>query len=473
MQLQQIAYQFGDYPSLLFVPAGRKYPEIRSIGHKEERAALSRLEQAAAKELLSVPEEEMTLLKTFLGTDRPSIPLPVYKQERLYPHLIRPEMFLWKKHSVQRGLPISTGYFYPETYGTLSAQDLSRHVKKVVQDYLFCARLNKFERKHWIEKINTAYTQHPLIRLASSKEAVIHAVEIMNKSSLLGVLKYPEDISYWRHRVEIVMRPYRSIPKAWQWTVCSHEKELTLHADTDSIICTCSACRYSVSYRVSKDEVSLPDEVNIPQATKRIATIERQFNEIAVQSEETMEKLYALKEIQTVLEQHAPIIKQILDMQTRLGSAAETHPAAAIYTEIEQLSFPDAIQPSLLSLASISVPDASVLKRAENWSKQLPHDLDESLARHLQKLQELAEQHKPQADDVMFEIKEFRLLRSHLEKIQLFLQEETVQNHMLVQILRGEATSKIRRSGFHEAEVFGLLNEWPAKYITKAIIKSC
>lgn len=471
MQLQQIAYQFDDYPSLLFVPAGRKYSEIRSIGHKEERAALSRLQQTAAKELLSVPEEDMTLLKTFLGTDRPSIPLPVYKQERLYPHLIRPEMFLWKKHSVQRGLPINSSYFYPEVYGTLSAQDLSRHVKKVVQEYLFCARLNKYERKHWLEKISSAYTQHPLIKLASSKEAVINGVETMNKSSLLGVLKYPEDIAYWRHRVEIVMRPYRSIPKAWQWTVCSHEKELTLHADTDSIICTCSACRYSVSYHVSMDEAALLNEVNIPQATKRIATIERQFNEIAVQSKETMEKLYVLKEVQTELEQHAPIIKQIQDFQTRLGNAAETHPAAAIYTEIEQLSFPDAIQPRLLSLASISVPDASVLKRAESW--QLPHDLGESLARHFQKLQELAEQRKPQADDVMFEIKEFRLLRSHLEKIQLFLQEETVPNHMLVQILKGEATSKIRRSGFHEAEVFGLLNEWPAKYITKAIIKSC
>ncbi|MEK3806717.1 RQC-minor-2 family DNA-binding protein [Bacillus sp. FSL H8-0547] len=473
MQLQQIAYQFDDYPSLLFVPAGRKYPEIRSIGHKEERAALSRLQQAAAQELQSVPEEEMTLLKTFLGTNRPSIPLPVYKQERLYPHLIRPEMFLWKKHSVQRGLPINSSYFYPEVYGTLSAQELSRHVKKVVQEYLFCARLNKFERKHWLEKISTAYTQHPLIKLASSKEAVIHAVEIMNKSSLLGVLKYPEDIAYWRHRVEIVMRPYRSIPKAWQWTVCSHEKELALHADSDSIICTCSTCRYSVSYHVPKEGATLPDEVNIPQATKRIATIERQFNEIAVQSKETMEKLYALKEIQTDLEQHAPIIKQIQDLKTRLGNETANHPATAIYTEIEQLVFPDTIQPDLLSLSSVSVPDASVLKKAETWKKQLAHDLGESLEQHLETLQELSEKHKPRPNDIIFEIKGFRLLRSEYEKIQLFLQEETVPNHMLVQILKGEATSKIRRSGFHEAEVFGLLNEWPAKYITKAIIKSC
>ncbi|TDL79203.1 hypothetical protein E2R53_17415 [Peribacillus frigoritolerans] len=45
--------------------------------------------------------------------------------------------------------------------------------------------------------------------------------------------------------------------------------------------------------------------------------------------------------------------------------------------------------------------------------------------------------------------------------------------HLLVQILKGAATNKIQRSGFHEADICGLLNDWPNKYITKTMLKSC
>lgn len=52
-------------------------------------------------------------------------------------------------------------------------------------------------------------------------------------------------------------------------------------------------------------------------------------------------------------------------------------------------------------------------------------------------------------------------------------QEENMPLHLLVQILKGAATNKIQRSGVHEADIFGLLKDWPNKYITKAMSKSC
>lgn len=131
----------------------------------------------------------------FPDTNGTRLPVPIYRKEELYPHLIRPESFLWKKHSDQRGLPIEKESFYTVEYDTLSAEDLEAHVQRVMTDYAFVATLHERERDEWLESIRSAYSRHPFMELARTKQDIVQAVEFLNSSSLLGLLNSPEDVA--------------------------------------------------------------------------------------------------------------------------------------------------------------------------------------------------------------------------------------------------------------------------------------
>lgn len=472
MNINQLGFFFESYPSLLFVPVGRKHSGVRSLGHKEERAVLSRLHQMISREIKNLSSEEQQLLKRFIGTEELALPVPVYNQENLYANLIRPEMFLWKKHSLQRGLPMKDAYFYETAYSKLSSDQLDTHVKRLVQDYVFCSKLNQNDRNSWLEKIENAYRKHPFIRLAQEKQHVVQAIEIMNRSSLLAVLKYPEDIAYWRHRVEIVMRPYRQIPSDWRWESCEHEKEITIQVESQSILCTCPNCNFTVSYLVNQKCVVLPIEVNMAQAIKRIATIESQFDEIAVQSMNVVQSLNDLQLLKERMSPYSSVMKEVLALQDKLGVDMETANSVACYKALEKIVLPSGdITPDLLCFSKVEVPEIAVLNEVRKWEQLDSAALEEELVYLRSYLEEQAAELKPKPGDVVFKTNGYQITRAEVEKMKTFLQETELQisNHILVQVLKGEATNKVRSLDLHQAAIFGMLEHWPVKFITKSV----
>ncbi|TFE00180.1 RQC-minor-2 family DNA-binding protein [Jeotgalibacillus sp. R-1-5s-1] len=473
MSIQQLGYEFDAYSNLLFVPVGRRYSSIRSIGHKEERAVLSRIQQSVTEELNALDAEQREQLSRFIGSEKAMLPIPVYKQEHIYPMLVRPEMFLWTTHSLQRGLPIDHALFYEKTYSKLSSEQLADHIRHVVRDYVFCAHLQQQERSQWINRIAAAYKKHPFIQLAEAKEPIVNAVETMNRSSLLAVLKFPEDIAFWRHRVEIVMRPYRQIPGSWRWEMCDHAKELTILDETQSILCECPICQFQITYDVNKDEITLPEEPIMERTVKRIATIERQFNEIADQSLNVIGALRELQTIQQKLKPHIPLLEEVLTLQNEL----EIHDEMEItncYSAIKEIEIPDeSITPELLSLSEVKLMDVAILKEAGKWSNIDFNQAKEQLQLHLAHLLELQAERQPKPGDVIFETNGFQLTRAEAEKVELFTEQTdlTLTFHILSQVLKGEPTNKIRTLQLHESPIFGLLRSWPDKYITKAVKK--
>ncbi|WP_280772068.1 RQC-minor-2 family DNA-binding protein [Salipaludibacillus daqingensis] len=473
---QELPDHVNIYPSLLFVPVGDKSSMIRSVGTKEEKAQLSRLQEAVFHEFSTRSKIELKLLETFLGTDRPCIPVPIFQQKHLYPNLLKAEMFLFNQVSPYQRISIESQYFYKKIWGRLTTDQLINHVNAVVSVYLFCAKVSSHEKRYWLSSIEKAYENHPFIQLARSKKNIVEAVEIMNKSSLLAVLKYPEDISYWRHRVEIVMRPYRAIPSKWRWKMCNHEKELLPQPASNTIKCICHECDFSVTYDIDEHDVALPKEVNLFQATKRIATIERQFNDIASQSENVTKNIQKLQEFKYFLAEHRVIIEAILDLQDTLPKKLEmpSHPLIHCYEEIHQVSLPESMNESmLLWMSNVQISDISIFKKIEEWQSMMHSDISEELKRVHIHLTQLAEENRARPDDIIVQMKNYKITREKAEIIVLFLekQDREIPLHILVQVLKGEATNKLRSLHFHEEELFGLLDCWPEKYITKAIFQ--
>ncbi|RSK27692.1 hypothetical protein EJF36_12860 [Bacillus sp. HMF5848] len=473
---KQLSYTFDPYSALVFVPVGRRFKDIRSIGHKEERATLSRIQEAVANEFSARSKAELRILQHFMQTNEPYIPVPIYKQEYLYPMLIKPEMFLWKKHSLQRGIPIQSELFYKKEIKSLSAEQLTKHVHDVVEDYLFCSQLSEHPRHDWLAFINNAYVEHPFIKLAASKENVIQAVEAMNKSSILASLKYPDDIAYWRHRVEIVLRPYREIPFDWQWQgVCLHEKELVIHAKTRKLTCTCHICKYHIDYVVDDNYVVLPNEVDLDQAIKRIATIESQFNDIASKNERLLKTLLLLQDIKIKLRNHTDIIDEIVTLKKSINKLdIPMHPLLDCYKAIKIVAFPKQQHESkLLWLSQVHIPDITILKKVEEWHKLLSFDMTDELESMRVQLQKLKAENEPRPTDIIIQIKNYSMTLDEIQRIIVFLQNyhQEMSLHLFTQVLKGETTNKIRGLGLHNQSVFGLLADWPVKYVTKAIME--
>ncbi|TFE01475.1 RQC-minor-2 family DNA-binding protein [Jeotgalibacillus salarius] len=456
------------YDKLLFMPVGRRYANIRSIGHKEERAVLSRLQQAVHRALPQFSYRELKDIKEFLHADCWRMPVPVTREEELYPQLMRPEMFLWQEHSAQRGLPIDESYFYGKIYSRLSAEGLHHHVSYVLKDYAFCAKLHRMKREYWLDQIYDAYSRHPFIKLAKEKNHVVEAVEKMNRSSLLAVLKYPEDIAYWRHRVEIVMRPYRDIPAEWRWEMCTHEKELAV--DGEALVCTCPVCEYAVKYHVNEERIELREEPIMERTVKRIATIERQLNEIAAQSMNVVGALRDVQDVKLRLETFSGKLEQLIELKDELG--LEAPEVVGCYEQLKAVRLPEErVEPTLMSLSEVMLPDTKVLKAVQQWKTLEVYEaaLDELIAEWTV----LLEANQPKPDDVMVEVEGYQMTRAEVERVEAFLDETelTLTLHLLAQTLMGEPTNKVRTLGLHETAVFGMLGEWPEKYVVRAVKK--
>ncbi|MGG1687074.1 hypothetical protein [Pseudalkalibacillus sp. NRS-1564] len=138
MTVEHHTYHFDAYPMFAFVPMGKKNKRIRTVGQKVQKGMIHRLHEHVKRKVGALTQEEKQKLQTFLEQENEAVlPIPLNKEDELYPHLIKPKQLLWQTFSPMHGLPIHNNSTYQEFYLQLSTEDLDRHLDRVIRDYLF------------------------------------------------------------------------------------------------------------------------------------------------------------------------------------------------------------------------------------------------------------------------------------------------------------------------------------------------
>ncbi|KHE70795.1 RQC-minor-2 family DNA-binding protein [Halobacillus sp. BBL2006] len=477
---KRITYHDGRYPFIVLAPIGKKNKHIRSIGHKFERGLFSRLNDTIV-ELIDQQSWDVNKIRRYLELNGEAIlPVSLQKEETVYPHLLRPELFLWSSLPEEHGLPLKDSFLYDIDFTQLSSEQLHQHVKEVLEDYMFLADVSRHTRKYWLKKIGGAFHRHPLLKLFHKKKDVIDAVEVMNQSALLSILKYPEDIAFWRHRVEIVMRPFRSLPAEWmengKSNICLHGKELHFDSSQRTINCYCEACDFCLFYHIDEDRVSFEEEFDVERAAKRLITIEKQFNEIAIQNTRLLDQLVQLQVLKNrlskarkPLEESLQVVQQIEKYQQKpLNLSA--FPLLHMYRQLRKTKVPERCSNSeLLWLSAVKLEHVKVFKELPDWLKLVPENVYPMTSHVLEELRSKLEEVRYGEEDVIITIKgrplTYGTVQQILDLIHYYGTDYPV--HTLVQMLAGKATNKLRTLHLHETRWFGLLSEWPEKHIQK------
>ncbi|UOQ45209.1 hypothetical protein MUN89_04475 [Halobacillus salinarum] len=475
---ERITYQDERYPLIVLAPVGKKHKHIRSIGHKTERGLLSRLNDAI-KEQVDSHSLDLSQLQRYLNIEGAILPVPFLKEETVYPHFLRPELFLWNELPQEQGLPLIADYLYEIDFTQLSSEKLEQHLSEVLEDYLFLADIGKHSKDYWLKKIAEAFHRHPIVRLAHKKREVIAAVETMNQSALLSLLKYPEDIAFWRNRVDTVMRPFRSLPKDWMAkgkSSCPHEKHLQFDASTRTICCFCESCDFCLFYRVDEDQVDFTESHDIEKAKKRLTAIERQFNDIASQNHRLLKQinqLKALKKQLTVarkkLDESLTVTRQI-ERYKKKNSVFADYPILQMYDQLSKTELPDRKGASLLVwLAGVELCDVNMIKKLPQWLQYVPENVYPLTSHILEELYHRLEEVRYGEEDIIITIKGRPLTYAYTQQILDLVHYYGSQYpaHTLVQMLAGKPTNKLRTLHLHETRWFGLLADWPEKYIQK------
>ena len=472
MTVEQHTYHFDAYPMFAFVPIGKKNKRIRSVGQKVQKGLLHRLHDHVKRKIEAFTREERLELQAFLEQDTDAIlPIPLNKEDELYPHFIKPEQLIWQTFSPMHGIPLHKSSTYSESYINLSTEELDRHLDQVLRDYLFCANVAKLTRHDWEKQIIGSFQRHPFVQLAKKKEEVVKAVEEINHSPLISLLNSPEDLSYWRHRVEIVMRPYREIPDVWLWRdkgICSHEKEMIFHAASSEIEYYCDSCRFSVYYNVSEERLRLKEEMNMERAEKRIATIERQFNEMVEKTPRLVEKIDEVAKALSAFEAFADLDNEVLDLRSSL-EIDEAPDTVTLYDQLRKVSLPEERKGSpLLWLSKISTDTIEPFK--PRVMLPLVNESEVTRVRAYLESLILLSTHIPSNEEQYVAIKGNVLTYGELKGVlQFFSMHENEPLHVISKVLTGQTTNALRVQGLHEDESFGLLNGWEEKHVVKAI----
>lgn len=476
---KRIAYQDHRYPYVVLAPIGKKNKHIRSIGHKFERGLLSRLNDAIADQIHD-KALDVTSIHPYLGlSGRAVLPVSFEKEETIHPHLLRPELFLWRSLSEEHGLPLKDEFSYPTDFTQLSSEKLYEHVGEVIEDYLFLSYISQHDREFWLEKIATAFHKSPIVNLFHEKREVIDAVEVMNQSSLISVLNYPEDIAYWRHRVEIVMRPFRALPKKWlegTQSSCAHEKTLEFDSKNRCICCYCERCDFCLHYHVDTDQVSFTEDYDVERAGKRMTTIEKQFNEIAKQNQRLLEQLVQLKALKKQLSVARKTLDEclqvihLIEKYQRKEEDLKSYPLLYMYDKLTRTNIPEPkVDSELIWLSGVQMDDVRMFKELREWKKIVPEHVYPMTSHVLEELKNKLEEVRYAEDDIIITVKGRPLTYATAQQILdlIHYYGTDYPAHTLVQMLAGKATNKLRKLHLHETRWFGLLSTWPEKHIQK------
>ncbi|MCP3027433.1 RQC-minor-2 family DNA-binding protein [Halobacillus sp. A5] len=474
-----LMYHDARYPYIILTPIGKKNKQIRSIGHKFERGILSRVNEAineySAEKSINVEQ-----IQSFLKIEgRAILPVSFSKDGILHPHLIKPEFFLWKEHSAEHGLPLKAEYRYETDFTRLSSAQLERHIRQVIDDYEFVASVSLQSRDEWVNQITESFHNHPIAALFHEKEQIISSIETMNQSALLSLLKYPEDVAYWRNRVDIVMRPFRSLPDAWlneTGECCSHDKDLHFVSNQSMIHCVCEICDLRIFYFTADNEMMLEEKFDVHLARRRVDTLHHQFNKIA---DKNIELLHQLRQLSFLKESFQPYVQKLteaLQLSEQIERyevdepLAASYPLLEMYKKLEASILPvDSFESNLLWLSQVELYNVTMIKQIEEWLRDLPEDMDMALDHLLEELQELLNEVTYQDDDIIITVKgrslDYNSVQHVLDLIHYYGTQYPA--HTLVQVLAGKSTNKLRRLKLHETRWFGLLEDWPEKHIQR------
>ncbi|KGX92491.1 hypothetical protein N781_16505 [Pontibacillus halophilus JSM 076056 = DSM 19796] len=484
MALTQLAYQEDSLPLLVFYPGGKKHKWIRSIDSKVRRGALARVHGLLEEILHTFSDKDIQAVREFLRIEGDGIlPILINREGGLYlGGFVKPELFLFREFSPNHGIPIHNEYLFELHLNRLSNERLRSLLEKLLSQYVFTAHLSELEEKEWKERIQSAFYAHPLIAFGREQKVVIESIEKMNRSNLLSQLKYPDDIAYWRQRVEIVMRPFRAIPGQWLWSeggeLCGHEKVMVVDSRTENLILQCEVCRYEVYFNPVDYVLTLPEEFDVERAKKRISTTERQFNEIARNNERLLDKLRELaklKEKVECLQGEWMRIKETLtsiDQLPRLEGERPHHPVEEMFRLLESSYFPkEQIQPELQSFSNIELQDVRMLNKVEEWLDLLKVGLPQLLRRYQEQLDHYFEQNRASDQLEFMVVNKQPLYWQEVESIFHLIYEEGRNSsaQLLTQVVTGKATNKIRALRLHEARQFGVLQHWLEKDVMKVL----
>ncbi len=477
MTVEHHAYHFQAYPLLAFVPVGKKNKRIRTIGQKVQKGMIHRVHEQVKRKVAELTPAEIKKLQLFLQKENEAVlPIPLNKEDELYSQLIKPEMFLWQSFSPMHGLPIHQEFLYNERYLTLSSEGLDNHFDEVIGDYLFCANLAEKSREQWENQIILAFQHHPFIQLARKNKEVVEAVEKMNHSPLISLLNYPEDLSFWRHRVGIVMRPYRSIPNEWLWNedgVCTHEKNMVLYSSKRQIGYFCEKCRYGIFYNVGEDRVVLQEEVDMERARKRIATIERQFNEMVAQTPLLLEKIEDVSRISAEFKPYEPLFEEVLVQQATVSkdelSSLETPFIIKTYFQLKGVRLPEERTGSpLLWLSNIFTETIEPFKPRTPFPK-LNEEVLKRVQIYLEEMKSFLQASTSDRDEYLV-VKYHTMTYGDIKSVLRFVAaDENSPLHLLTKVFTGKATNALRAQRLHENTAFGLLEDMEEKHVVKVI----
>ncbi|TKD67709.1 RQC-minor-2 family DNA-binding protein [Pseudalkalibacillus hwajinpoensis] len=476
MSVEHHAYHFEAYPLFAFVPMGKKNKRVRTLGQKVQKGTIHRIHEQVKRKVAALSSEEIRNLQAFLNKDNEAVlPVPLNREDELFPQLIKPELLLWNSFSSMHGIPIHNDLAYPEHYLQLSSEKLDHHLDQVIQDYLFCAELARKNRSEWEKEIVEAFQLHPFIQLARKKREVVEAVEKMNRSPLISLLHTPEDLSYWRHRVGVVLRAYRSIPSDWLWDdlSCDHEKDMIFHSSEGQVEYYCEECTYSIYYQVNEKNVYLNEEVDMDQACKRIVTIERQFNEMIDKTPRLLEKIEELANLINQFEPYKSLFDEVFKLEGYLSdqdlASIEQPHLVTTYKQIRHVVLPEKrVGSPLIWLANVSTDTIEPFKPRKSLPELNEIDL-EQVRHYLEKLKTF-QKNDHSDDDMYVVIKRQTMTYGQVKSLLSFVaSNENDPLHVVTKVLTGQATNAIRAQGIHESDAFGMLEDWEEKHVVRVI----
>lgn len=440
-----------------------------------QKGIIHRVHEQVKRKVAALSSEEIRKLQTFLNQDSNAVlPIPLNREDELFPQLIKPELLLWNSFSSMHGIPIHNELAYSEQYLQLSSEELDLHLDRVIQDYLFCAEIALKSRSDWEKEIVESFHRHPFIQLARKKREVVEAVEKMNRSPLISLLNTPEDLSYWRHRVGVVLRAYRSIPSGWLWgDFCDHEKDMIFQSSKGQIEYHCEECAYSIYYQVNEKNVYLNEEVDMERARKRIVTIEHQFNEMIDKTPLLVEKIEKLANLINRVEPYKSLFDEVLKLEAHLSdeelASIEQPHLVTTYKQIRHVVLPEKrVGSPLIWLANVTTDTIEPFKPR----KSLPEINETEVAHVRHYLEQLKTFQKKDLtdDDVYVEIKGQAMTYGQVKSLIAFVESnENDPLHVVIKVLTGKATNAIRAKGLNESDAFGLLEDWEEKHVVKVM----
>ncbi|MYL54975.1 hypothetical protein GLW08_16700 [Pontibacillus yanchengensis] len=483
MSLTKLTYYMEEFPYLVFYPGGKKNKSIRSINNKVRKESIHRIHTMVEESVQHITQEDVTALQAFLGLQGASVlPLLISKEGDLYlGGLVKPELFLFKTFSNEHGVPIHQEYVFETKINTLSNDKLEPLIQSLINQYIFCAKLAKYSRENWIAYLESRFQSHSLVTFAQSKKEEVQAVEKMNKLNLLSQLKYPEDIAFWRHRVEIVMRPFRSIPMHWLWSsgsTCNHQKDLIVHSEKRVMELHCDICDYQFFFYYEEDALQLNEEFDLEKVRKRVNTIERQFNEIVEKNDSLLDKLKRIRSIQLTLKPFQYKWKSVCDLLEQINKIPKQtgdipfSPFVEIFTQLNKITIPNHEDESyLLWFSQIELPNVHVLKTIDNWEQLLNQDIGRLLTEYEKQLEEYLEQNKISRQEEFMKVNNHSLYWGEVEQMLQLIHDYAglYPAHVITQVLIGKTSNKIRTEKLHYTSQFGVLDQWLEKDAMKAL----